>query len=141
MKHCPWLLLLLLIGSLFADAQTCLDQDDPYAERAIQSALSLNGVSLSFTEKAINRLGDRAALGLMRAMSNQPLTTPDQVRGVLSIIRNSFAAPRVIALDADRKPKATLFLLKYLQVLPISRSLTAEVSKTKAFIVQSTKSD
>src|SRR6266849_2441933 len=108
--------------------------EDPYAERTIRTAMALNGVSVSFTEKEINRLGDRAAIGIMRMVADQPLTQPGQVKIVLSILQDAFRVPGIITVDADRQPKATLFLLASLQNLSISRDLTAEIGQTKAFV-------
>ncbi len=96
--------------------------------------MALNGVSVSFTEKEINRLGDRAAIGIMRMVADQPLTQPGQVKIVLSILQDAFRVPGIITVDADRQPKATLFLLASLQNLSISRDLTAEIGQTKAFV-------
>jgi hypothetical protein len=133
------LFLLLLLGWL-PSAENA-PADDPYGEQAVSNALSVKGGSLSFTEKAVNRLGDRAAIGLMRLFAAQPVASPDQVKGILLILRNAFSAPSIIVVDADREPKATLFLLQYLQTLSVSRNLGPEISETKAFVLRNTKTN
>lgn len=117
------------------------DNEDPYGELIISGTLSLNGVSLSFTEKALNRLGDRAAIGLTRVIADKPPTQPEQVKAILSILRKAFTQPTLITLKADRQPKATLFLLNCLQNLTFSRDLTGEIKETRAFVLQKVSHD
>jgi hypothetical protein len=115
------------------------DGEDPYAEQTIRMAISLPGISVSSIEKLLNRLGDRAAIGIMRVMADQPLTRPDQIKTLLSILRDAFRVPGIVTVDADRQPKATLFLLRSLQNLPISRDLKTEIDQTKAFVSRDLK--
>jgi hypothetical protein len=139
MKFLSYLLLLLLLCPQ-SPATTTNVEDDPYGEQAVRNALSSNGVTFSFTEKAINRLGDRAAVGLMRIIADKTVTSPDQVKSILSILRTAFSAPSIIAVEADRQPKATLFLLQSLESIQLSsRDVIAEIGETKAFILQNTK--
>jgi hypothetical protein len=139
MKYLSYLLLLLLLCPRSATTTTNAE-DDPYGEQAVRNALSSNGVTLSFTEKAINRLGDRAAVGLMRILADKTVTSPDQVKSILSILRTAFSAPSVIAVEADRQPRATLFLLQSLESVQVSnRDVIAEIGKTRTLILQNTK--
>jgi hypothetical protein len=116
----------------------CAGADDPYAEEIIRSALSTPGVTLSFTEKRLNTLGDRAAVGVIRVVGDESLDTPEKVSEVLLIIRIAFGAPRLIACDFDKTPKATLFLLKHVEILPASRDLIGAINETRSSILRST---
>ena len=113
--------------------------DDPYAEQTIRNTLALNGVSPSFVEKDIGRLGDRAAIGLMRVLSEEPLVRPDQLKNILSILRDAFRVRSIISNEADRQPKATLFLLNCLQEQAASRDLRDEISETRTFVSENMK--
>jgi hypothetical protein len=130
------LLLISLIQSAMGQSGS---GQDPYAEQTVRDALKLEGVSLSFTEKAFNRLGDRAAIGLTRVLADTPLTRPEEIKNILSFLRNAFAVPSVISNGADRQPKTTLFLLECLEVQPAARDLRGQVAETKAFVLQSVK--
>jgi len=112
------------------------DKEDTYRERDIAAAMSSNGLSLSFTEKSLNRMGDGAAIALVRILGEKSLTQPTQVRDVLSIVRQAFTAPRIITREADRAPKATLFLLNWLRDLPASRELIPKIEETRTFVIQ-----
>lgn len=48
----------------------------------------------------------------------------------------AYAAPDVISTDADREPKATLLLLSYLNLLPLTADSKAQVENTRAYVVQ-----
>lgn len=111
------------------------DQNDLYAEHVVRNALLANGVSFSFTEKEINKLGDRAAIGLIRIIGQEPLANPDQITSMLGILQTAFSAPNIIVSDADRYPRATLFLLTCLKGMPSSRTLAAEIEQVKRFVI------
>ena len=42
----------------------------------------------------------------------------------------------MISTDADREPKATLLLLSYLNLLPLTADSRAQVENTRAYVVQ-----
>jgi hypothetical protein len=60
------------------------------------------------------RLGDSVSIALLRILDEQELVDPKTVQTFLPLIRDSFSYPPIIALQVDKKPKVTLFLLKYL---------------------------
>lgn len=91
-------------------------------------------------EKAVNRLGDRAALGLIRHMGAQIPSDPQELGRILNVIRMAYAAPKMISYDADRDPKATLLLLSYLDFLPLPGKSKAEVEQTRAYVLQQVRS-
>ncbi len=114
------------------------DSQDPYAEKLVTSFVTPSGTPIiySMQEKAVNRLGDRAAIGLIRHMSAQAPATPQEVVRIISVIRMAYAAPEVISSDADREPKATLLLLSYLSLLPASGISKAEIDNTRSYVVR-----
>jgi hypothetical protein len=132
---------LFLLVLLQEPQNALITLSDTYGEQTVSHALSTKGGSLSFTEKAINRLGDRAAIGLMRLIEDHPVGNVDQIKDILGVIRNAFSAPSIITVEEDRQPKATLFLLYYLRNLPVSETIRPEIDETRAFVLRNVKNN
>jgi len=129
----------LVLFVLFAFGQLGICQQasqDPYAEKLVGSFVSRAGtpIILSMQEKALNRLGDRAALGLARNMGAQVPASPQELDRILSVVRMAFAVPEAINSDVDREPKATSMLLSYLSLLPLQGNAKAEVEDTRVYV-------
>lgn len=114
------------------------DSQDPYAEKLVSSFVTPSGtlIILSMQEKAVGRLGDRAAVGLIRHIGAQVPATPQELGRILNVIKMAYAVPEAISSDADRDPKATSLLLAYLSSLPMSGNSKAEVENTRAYVVR-----
>ncbi len=112
---------------------------DPYFEKLVSTLASRTAPVVSMQEKVVNRLGDRAAIGLVRHLGVQTPSTSQEVEGILFVIRMAFAAPEAIKADADREPKATLMLLAYLGCLQPSSGLKQEIQQAQIFVEQQVK--
>jgi hypothetical protein len=113
---------------------------DPYSEKLVTTLASRNAPIISMQEKAINRLGDRAAIGFVRHLGgSQSPSTPQEVQGILFVIRMAFASPEIISSEADREPKATSILLTYLSSLQTSNGVKQEIQQTRQFVEQQIK--
>jgi len=119
-------------------AEAAADEDDVYGERTVAAAMQPPGISLSFTEKGVNRLGDRAAIGLIRLLGRRSLDRA-QIEKALTILRAAFGAPRIISRAPDREPKATLFLLDCLKNMPTSRGLESDIARTRDSVMHAAK--
>ncbi len=131
----PLFILLIFLAS--GELGLCQgDSQNPYAEKLVTALVAGRGtlVVYSMQEKALNRLGDGAAIGLIRHVGAQIPTTSQEVQRMLSVIRMAFAAPEIIASDADREPKATVVLLSYLSFLPVSSSLKEQIKDTRTYV-------
>jgi len=94
-----------------------LDEADPYSVEFVRSALRLHsqGIYFSVVEKNIPRRGDQISIALLKIFTDDELSNPQIVRSFLPLIQKSFSQPDAISMDVDKKPRVTLFLLKYLQ--------------------------
>ena len=118
------------------------DSQDPYAEKLVTSFVSLPGTPIlySMQEKAVNRLGDRAAIGLIRYLGAEAPSTSKQVERILGVIKMAYAAPAAITSDADRQPKATLLLLAYLNYSPVSNKMRIDLEQTRTYVLRQIES-
>jgi hypothetical protein len=140
MKLSHTVLTAMLMYCATACCQVGADSKDLYAESTVAPVLrdSGNNVLTSSTEKAINRLGDRAAVGIMRRIGGESPTKPEEVRRILSVIKLAFAVPDIITYDGDRAPRATSFLLDSLSRLPASAGLQDEIQNVRRSLSEKT---
>jgi hypothetical protein len=134
MKH-------LVLAMLLASGQLAFCQgetQDSYAEKLVASIVTAppHTPILTMQQKAVGRLGDRAAVGLIRHIGAQVPATPQELERILNVIKMAYAVPEAISSDADREPKATSLLLSYLRSLPMSENSKAEVENTRAYVVR-----
>jgi hypothetical protein len=104
------------------------------AEQAVRDAFkeASSGYYTGTTEKNLETLGDAAAIEVIKILAGRDLTSQD-IRSSLLVVRMSFAAPRLIPTEADRRPRATLLLLRYLDFQakePSLRSAIADASRS-----------
>jgi hypothetical protein len=109
---------------------TCAAQgrDDPYSMRLVQSLLHYPAqLGSGFTEKQLNRLGDRVSIALVKSLQPEDLKNPQEIRQVLAIIGAAFLAPQLIVVPEDKKPAVTLLLLNYLEATVQDEVLKKEI--------------
>jgi hypothetical protein len=110
---------------------------DPYDEALVTSFVCPPGTFIiySMQEKAVNRLGDRAAIGLIRYLGTRDPSTSKEVERILGVIKMAYAEPEAINSDGDREPKATLLLLAYLNYLPVSKKMSPALKQTRMYVL------
>jgi hypothetical protein len=110
--------------------------DDPYSIQLVQHCIRLRdaGVWTGTAAKHLPRLGDRAAIAILKLLSPDELADPQKAKNVLDVLRGAFAHSEFIAAKDDRKPEVTLFLLNYMQEKLRDTSLYDEISLFKTSI-------
>lgn len=107
---------LILSGSFLALMANPVWAQTPHksAEQAVRDALNAttSGYYTGSAEKELEPLGDAAAIELIRDFAGRDLA-PQEIRGSITVLRMSFAAPKLIVAQADRRPRAALLLLRY----------------------------
>jgi hypothetical protein len=93
---------------------------DPYSltivKFELQMRLGKQKIIHSFSQKSLIRLGDGVSIAILKLLDDSALTNPETVRSLLPIVRDAFAAPQLISIEADKTPRVTLFLLNYLRL-------------------------
>jgi len=120
------------VGMMESLAKPSEDYDVPVVTRALRE--QQQGVSFSFTEKNVNRLGDRVSIALLKILEDRDLQDPRTLRAALRLVRQSFMYPNLISIVQDKKPKVTLFLLDYLNTKTADPSLKEEISALITFV-------
>src|SRR5215470_12067759 len=84
-----------------------------YAVAVLQGVLAQPiGVSAAFNEKALTRLGDRAAVALLKLYNDEDWSNSQSVMRALGIIQVAMRAPHVIAARFDQSPDVSILLLR-----------------------------
>jgi hypothetical protein len=84
-----------------------------YAVAVLQAVLAQPiGVSVGFLEKALTRLGDRAAVALLKLYNDEDWSNRQSVGRALGIIEAAMRAPHVIAARFDQSPDVSILLLR-----------------------------
>jgi hypothetical protein len=107
-------------------AQCAEDYNVPLVRVALKE--HLQGISFSFREKYVSRLGDRVSIALLKILDDGDLANPQMVRAVLRLVNQSFMYDNLISRVEDRKPKVTLFLLNHLLSGTRDSKLRLEIS-------------
>ena len=134
-----WSVLLVFLVTVVRSAgyaqEGASSHDEP--EHTVAQALEEagRGVSTSWTEKALNRLGDSCAVSITKLLAGRSPTNEDK-RRILVVINFCFAEPKLISQATDRQPRTTLFLLAYLDALPGDQVLRKQVAQTRAVLQQ-----
>ena len=87
----------------------------------------------STDQKELGWLGDASAVALTKIIGGKALDEAD-IRSILLIITLSYSAPRVVAAEADRQPRTTLFLLRCLDSSTTDTKLKQGVATTRAYV-------
>ncbi len=128
-KSQRWIAIFLLLG--FVNAAAAQSVANTSADQAVRDALKVfsSGYYTGSTEKELAVLGDAAAIELIKLFAARDLTT-QEIKSSVQIVRMSFSAPKLIVTQADRQPKATLFLLRYLEYQAKEQALKQDIVDT-----------
>jgi hypothetical protein len=92
------------------------------------------GFSSSWTEKQVNRYGDRTAVALVKIYTMDELKEAKNLRLVLPVVRSSFYALQATQVPSDQRPDVTLLLLKQLLNEVTDQELKTDISQTIVFV-------
>lgn len=120
-----------------------LGDADPYSIDLVQMALKTRsqGIIIAKAQTHVARMGDKVSIALLKSLNEEELVDPHTVKIFLAVIRDSFSEPQLIAVDIDKKPKVTLFLLKYLQRNISDGQTLQDIDDTIRFINEKTTSN
>ncbi len=85
-------------------------------------------------------MGDRAAVAMLKAYSEDELRDPKKVEGYLNVLQQAFAYPSEITFTVDKKPRVTLFLLHWLKAHIQKPDLRKQIDSTIAKVEEKARS-
>lgn len=109
-------ILVVTICSVLAVGQRKIAEDDPqWRRQTVQRAFDevSAGIRSSWSEKYLARLGDSAAPEIMNYLASKPVTKKN-AETALSLVKMSFADPRLIRRNPGKVPTNTRALLDFL---------------------------
>lgn len=115
------------------------DSGDPYAIAVVKNALrEPRNFSSGFSEKQLNRLGDKVSIAILKIYGDEQLKDPHNIEAILPLIHRAFDAPQVIAVESDKHPRVTLLLLRSLETDLKNQELKTQLSDLINFVQQKT---
>jgi hypothetical protein len=115
-RHALVILFMVIVCSVVAIGERKLAEDDSqWRQETVQRAFNEVSVGMrsSWSEKYLARLGDSAAPEIMNLLASKGLTKKN-AETALTLVKMSFADPRLIRRSPNRDPVNTLALLGYL---------------------------
>jgi hypothetical protein len=115
----PFVLLCFVAGAGYAQDEVGCERDVDqcqYSTTLVRGLLDTpDGIHTSWLEKRNVRLGDRAAVALLKLYTEQELLEPTRLARALKVIRVAFSSPCNTTISLDKIPKVTVFMLQDLQ--------------------------
>jgi len=102
----------------------------------LQETEFMDGGVSSFIEKANNRLGDRAAAGILKLYGEKDLIKPRNIKTFLFVIRSAFEFPNLIDDPASKRPSVTIPFLEKLASRTSDADLQSQIADTISFVKQ-----
>jgi len=140
---CFTLLLLATLGATaYGQNQSINVQEaaeDGYSIPIVTNLLkSQTGLSTGFSEKQVNRLGDRVSIALLKILEETDFKDAQKVKSILPLIKASFLFPELIKYREDRNPKVTLFMLQKIESDIEDDKLKSDITELIEFIKEKT---
>jgi len=84
-------------------------------------------------QKHIGKMGDAAAVVVTKVFAGRDLT-PLDIKMALVVVRSAFADPRDLPIEADRQPRTTFLLLRYLDFSTHDPALKQDIAHTRKYV-------
>lgn len=124
------LTIVLCLGLIMASNAHGQAGNDP--EHVVREIIA-SGFIDGHDQKVIGQLGDAGAVLLTKILGGRGLT-PRIIGGALDVITESFADPRLVQAERDKQPRATLLVLKYLDLSTNDVALKKHVAETRRYV-------
>jgi hypothetical protein len=108
------------------------------AEETVQFAMTKgeNGMYRAYNAvfvKWLPRFGDASAVALTKILADKPIAVAD-IPAILIVLSDSYDSPTSIEDAADRKPRATLFVLSSLSHATTDPETIKKIADTTAYV-------
>ena len=136
------LILLVMACSSFSSylSLSQSEESDPYSVQLLRVAMKTRseGIFIAKVQTHMARMGDKVSIALLKDLSESELLDPNKVEEYLPIIQESFSQPQFIEVEIDKRPKVTMFLLKYVRQGVLDARVQQDVDNTMRFVEEKT---
>lgn len=136
------LILLVMACSSFSSSLSLSqsEESDPYSVQLLRVAMKTRseGIFIAKVQTHMARMGDKVSIALLKDLSEAELLDRNKVEEYLPIIQESFSQPQFIEVEIDKRPKVTMFLLKYVRQGVLDARVQQDVDNTMRFVEEKT---
>lgn len=122
--------LIVILGLVLSGAANGQAGSDP--EHVVKQIIN-TGMIQGWDQKLLFHLGDAGAVLATKVLADRNLT-PKAISGTLIVIENCFAQLKFVEVTADREPRTSLLLLRYLEHSTSDAESRNNISDTRKYI-------
>ena len=91
------------------------------------------GMIEGWDQKVLVHLGDAGAVLATKVLADRNLN-PKTIGSALIVLENSFAEPKLVEVTADREPRTSLLLLRYLELSTTDAESRKAIVDTRKYV-------
>jgi hypothetical protein len=91
------------------------------------------GMIQGWDQTVLAHLGDAGAVLATKVLADRTLS-PRTISSALIVVENSFAEPKLVEVKADREPRTSLLLLKYLERSTSDAESRKNIADTRKYV-------
>lgn len=122
--------LVVILGLALSGAAYGQGGYDP--EQVVRRVVN-TGMIQGWDQTVLAHLGDAGADLATKVLADGNLT-PKTIGGALMVLENSFAEPKFVELTADREPRTSLLLLRYLELSTSDAESRKNIADTRKYV-------
>jgi hypothetical protein len=122
--------LVVILGLALSGAAYGQGGYDP--EQVVRRVVN-TGMIQGWDQKLLVHLGDAGAVLATKVLADRNLT-PKTIGSALIVLENSFAEPKLVEVTADREPRTSLLLLRYLESSTSDAESRKNIADTRKYL-------
>ena len=122
--------LVVILGLALSGAAYGQGGYDP--EQVVRRVVN-TGMIQGWDQTVLAQLGDAGAVLATKVLADGNLT-PKTIGGALMVLENSFAEPKFVEVTADREPRTSLLLLRYLELSTSDAESRKNIADTRKYV-------
>ena len=123
-------ILFVILGLALSGAAYGQGGYDP--EQVVRRVVN-TGMIQGWDQTVLAHLGDAGAVLASKVIADRNLA-PKVIGGVLIVVENSFAEPKLVEVTADREPRTSLLLLRYLELSTSDAESKKNIADTRKYV-------
>ena len=123
--------LVVILGLALSGAAYGQGGNDP--EQVVRRVVNTGMIEGGWDQTVLAHLGDDGAVLATKVLADGKLT-PKTIGGALIIVETSFAEPKLGEVTADREPRTSLLLLKYLEFSTSDAESRKNIADTRKYV-------